>query len=236
MTWIILLRTCDHLWSQYSAPGCCFKPWKMTASAQGCSPTYCSILPKKVILDLGENSVMDNPSISISPPPNITIFIHLPINTLVFKGSEKLQKKAETSITELPLACLPPPQKKSSINHLFPIVVLFTAHAMNLYPMLRFLKPHPLAKKNIIFHISQVIFDREKKTKNSDDLQNGENKALQERHQDIRRFRTGHSSKKARSCSGSNRLLVKNGKMWAFTPIKPIESMVWLMFIYIYVP
>lgn len=84
---------------------------------------------------------MDNPSISISPPPNITIFnifIHLPINTLVFKGSDKLQKKAETSITELPSACLSPKKINSSINHLFPNVVLFTAHAMNLYPMFAF--------------------------------------------------------------------------------------------------
>lgn len=168
MTWIILLRTCDHLWSQYSAPGCCFKPWKMTASAQGCSPTYCSILPKTVILDLGENSVMDNPSISISPPPNITIFnifIHLPINTLVFKGSDKLQKKAETSITELPSACLSPKKINSSINHLFPNVVLFTAHAMNLYPMFAFFF-HIIhwRKKTSFFHISQG-FDREKKNK-----------------------------------------------------------------------
>lgn len=144
---------------------------------------------------------MDNPSISISPPPNITIFnilIHLPINTLVFKGSDKLQKKAETSITELPSACLSPKKINSSINHLFPNVVLFTAHATNLYPMFAFFfSPHPLAEKNIIFSHSQG-FDRRKK-KTNPDLQNGENKALQERHQDvIRRFRTGgHSSKKA---------------------------------------
>lgn len=141
-------------------------PEKWLLQLKGVPPLIVPSFQKKVILDLGENSVMDNPSISISPPPNITIFnilIHLPINTLVFKGSDKLQKKAETSITELPSACLSPKKINSSINHLFPNVVLFTAHAMNLYPMFAFFF-HLIhwRKKTSFFHILKVLIDEKK--------------------------------------------------------------------------
>lgn len=143
-------------------------PEKWLLQLKGVPPLIVPSFQKKVILDLGENSVMDNPSISISPPPNITIFnilIHLPINTLVFKGSDKLQKKAETSITELPSACLSPKKINSSINHLFPNVVLFTAHAMNLYPMFAFFFTSSTGGKKHHFFTFSRFWSTKKKNK-----------------------------------------------------------------------
>lgn len=176
---------------------------------------------------------MDNPSISISPPPNITIFnilIHLPINTLVFKGSDKLQKKAETSITELPSACLSPKKINSSINHLFPNVVLFTAHAMNLYPMFAFFF-HLIhwRKKTSFFHILKVLIDEKKK------------QILTFKMVKIKHCRNDTKMSSVASVRGGipqKRLPeLQWFKQMHFSPVvKPIESMVWLMFIYIYVP